>query len=320
MRNVVRGVGYIALFAFHLPTHAAPADPLTATVQTADAERFARLFVRTKGQPTATQLQKEYLDPGSEGIRIFTPGRIENAATLARYVSANSAKYQRAIDKCLPVMKQANGELRAIYLALRGLYPTRALPQIYAVFGGGNSGGTAQPGAQVLGLEVLCEMDSEPARVRQQLRMMFAHETTHTWQVDGKDTDTNVLLRSVLMEGAADYIASIVLGRAPNAEREAFAPPREAELWAALMRDVEATRTLTWSAVGKDKAAQAAVARWVNNYGSAPKGWPHELGYWMGMRIWQRYVDAAPDTHAATETVLTFTDPEAVLRQGRFDR
>ena len=59
-----------------------PADPLTATIHTEDADRFAALFARTKGKPTAAQLKRDYLDKGSVAIGVFTPGRIGDAAGL----------------------------------------------------------------------------------------------------------------------------------------------------------------------------------------------------------------------------------------------
>ena len=48
-----------------------PADPLTATIHTEDADRFATLFAKTKGKPTAAQLKRDYLDKGSFGIGVF---------------------------------------------------------------------------------------------------------------------------------------------------------------------------------------------------------------------------------------------------------
>ena len=42
-----------------------PADPLTAIIHTDDVKRFADVFAASDGHPTAEQLQKGYLDPGS---------------------------------------------------------------------------------------------------------------------------------------------------------------------------------------------------------------------------------------------------------------
>jgi hypothetical protein len=322
MKGLMRLLNLIVLACSPLAARAAPvpppADPITATIQTEDADRFATMFATSGGKPTAEQIQRDYLDLGSYGIDVFTPDRIKNATALAAEIAINRKDYEVAIAQCLPIVKQAAAELRSIYLGLRGLYPARPLPQIYIVFGRGTSGGTAGPGAQVLGLEVLCKTAPTPEKLRQTLRMFFAHETVHTWQRESTGKERNPLLRSVLQEGAADYVASLVLGAPPSAEREAFAPQRESELWKQFEADVAVMRDLDWFALQKNKDAQIRMHRWVENYGSAPKDWPFELGYWIGMRTWQRYVDTAPDKHVALEEILTSTDANAVLDRGRY--
>lgn len=294
------------------------ADPLTASVHAEDAERFAALFARTGGKPTARQLQRDYLDKGSYGVGVFTPGRIENADHLARSIAADPERYRKAIRTCLPAAKKADADLRAIYLGLHGALPSARLPQIYLVFGAGNSGGTAQPGAQVLGLEVLCDMAPDPAAFRRTLRQFFAHETVHSIQQDaGMRIAHDPLLTAVLVEGAADFIARLVTGEEPDARRAAWAAPREAMLWKQFGADIALTRTLT----GEDDPPKGspqdkAYRRWVANYNSAPDGWPGELGYWMGLRIWERYYAAAPDKRAALRDMLAVRDPRAILKIG----
>ena len=237
---------------------------------------------------------------------------IENATTLAAYVAASPQKYRDAIDRCLLQVKQANGELQAIYARLHALYPDRALPQIYVVFGRGNSGGTAGPGAQVLGLEVLCETAPDAAALRRTLRRFFAHETVHTWQGEPAGDDRNPLLEQVLIEGAADYIAALATGAAPDADRAAWALPRETLLWAAFQRDLAIMHTAYRTDAMDSAASNDAAHRWIENYGAAPDGWPFELGYWIGMRMWERYVAASPDRDQALRDVLDWRDANAV--------
>ncbi|MCP9222465.1 DUF2268 domain-containing putative Zn-dependent protease [Erythrobacter sp. LQ02-29] len=283
-------------------------DPLGAHVHTEDADRFAEMFARSNGKPNAETIQRDYLDPGTQAVAIFTPNRIQNAARLAKAIAADPAAYQVAIDRCLPVVKQSSAELQAIYLGLHGLYPNRPLPSVYALFGAGNSGGTAGDGAQVLGLEVLCAITKDDADLRNWLRLLFAHETVHTWQDQSEDAAPNPLLMAVLQEGAADYVASLVLGRDPSPERAAWALPRETDLWRQLQSDLA-----VFDSDATEEERQRASSRWVGNYQNAPDGWPYELGYWMGMRIWQRYVDQAADRRAAVETVLSWSDAQAIL-------
>ena len=296
------------------------ADPLTVSVHTEDADRFAALFARTRGKPTAAQIQREYLDKGSYGVGVFTPGRIENAAHLADTIAMKTDYYAKAIRVCLPEARKANADLRSIYLGLHGALPDAKLPQIYFVFGAANSGGTAKPGAQVLGVEVLCEVSATPAAFRQTLRQFFAHETVHSFQEDaGMSLATDPLLTSILVEGAADFIARLVTGEEPNSARAVWAMPRERELWKQFEADIALTRRLT----GEDDPAKGtpeaqAYRRWIGNYGSAPNGWPGELGYWVGMRIWERYYAAAPDKLAALRAMLRVGDPRAILKAGAY--
>ena len=298
-----------------------PVDPLLVTIEAEDADRFARLFERTGGKPSAEQIQKNYLDPGSYGVHVFTPNRIESAANVAAAIAKDPAKYRKAVTECMPVIKGTTAELRATYLALHGLLPERPLPHIYLVVGAGTSGGTAGPGAQVLGLETLCAIAKDADALREIVRGFYAHETVHTFQQES-DTPSpgGVLLDSVLAEGAADFITAMVTGRQPDAARAAWAAPREAELWEQLEADLAATRGKGWNDVKRGTPAGTALRRWVNNYGAAPDGWHYEAGYWMGQRIWQRWYDRQPDKQAALRAMLEQRDPEQILREGRLRR
>lgn len=300
------------------PIVPSPADPLTAEIETEDADRFAALFKRTGGRPTAEQLQREYLDRGTYGVRVFTPHRIRDAANLAAAVAAKPDLYARAIRTCLPIVKETTAELRATYLAFRGLFPDRPLPRIYLVVGAGNSGGTAGPGAQVLGLETLCGIAGTADQLRETLRGFYAHETVHVFQGEADvEKMGNILLGSVLIEGAADFIATLVTGRQMDPARAAWAAPREVELWRQFEADLATTRDARGDELKPGTPAALAFGRWIGNYGNAPEGWPGEAGYWMGHRIWQRWYDRQPDKQAALQAMLDLKDPEAVLAEGR---
>ena len=289
-----------------------PADPLTATIHVDDVDRFAKVFAATSGHPTAEQIQAGYLDSGSYGVKVFTPDRIVDAAHLAAEVAKDSSKYRTAIDVCLPRIGRAQSDLRSIYLALHGLLPDEKLPQIYVVMGAGNSGGTAGPGAQVLGLEVLCSIYPDEADFELGLRRFFAHETVHTFQHEAKGAYRSPLLAKALSEGSADFIASLVTGSIPEPSRAAWAAPQEQKLWQMFRADIAAARPE--AAKTSPAAARTATHRWLENYGSAPPGWPYEAGYWVGMRIWRAYYDRAADKHAAIQEMLTWDDPDLILK------
>ena len=294
----------------------AGADPLTVRIHVEDVERFATLLSATNARPSAADVQRGYLDHASYGVSVFTPGRIGDAARLADKIRANPDLYRRAVSDCLPRVKAATADLRAIYLALRGLLPDRPLPHIYVVIGAGNSGGTAGPGAQVIGLEVLCRENPSPAGLRTALRRFFAHETVHTFQQNISGIEASPLLGEALVEGAADFIAALVTGETPEPERARWALPREKILWAQFVKDMPAS--LPTARDDPPAEAVEAVNRWLHNYGSAPPGWPGEVGYWVGMRIWTAYYANASDKHRAIADMLTWHDHELILRKSGY--
>lgn len=306
----------VFLFLFAAPALAG-VDALEAEVDTRDADRFAEIFKASGGAPDAAALQTGYVDPGTDGVRIFTPGRIENGDTLARAIAEAPEAYQRAIDVCLPIAKSSSDELRAVYLALEGLLGDPDLPAIYALFGAGNSGGTAGPGVQVIGLEVICRLGKDEDEIRTLLRSFFAHETVHTLQQPQETliANANPLSAAVMQEGTADYVASLVSGRPLSPERAAWALPREKEIWKEFEKDRRKAKKLSPE---EQYAKGAPIYRWVANIGSPPEGWPGELGYWLGMRIAEAYVAAAPDKRAAVKELISMRDPDAIIEKSGY--
>lgn len=302
-------------------TLAAGVDPLSARVQSDDAERFARLF--KAGSLTPEALQAGYLDGAGRGVVVFTPHRIQNARNLARAVAENKADYAHAINTCLPLVRGLDAELRAIYLAYRGLLPARPLPQVHVVFGAGNSGGTAAPDAQVLGLEVMCRAGTTPEAFRQAMRRIFAHETVHAWQNEPPRGEKDGLLRAAISEGVPDLLASLVTGLSPDEARDRFASAREADICARFLAD----RDLIIAADSatepeRKRTARLAFGRWFANAGmkvaDVPEGWPGELGYWVGMRIAAGYYERATDKRAALDALIEARDPQAILRESGY--
>ena len=287
-------------------------DPLAADIDARDALRFAQLM-KEGALPTAELLQRGYLDGAGAGVKIFTPMRIVDAQRMAKAVAARPEHYRYAIRECLPQLPALRSDLQAIYLAFSGLLPERPLPAIHVVFGAGNSGGTAGPAAQVIGLEVVCLPDTTPAQFRTAMRGFFAHETVHTWQGDGTPQgQADPLLDQALREGTADYLAALVTGEVPDLRRDAWARQREAWLWQEFQRDRQAMQADGASL--RDPVASKRFRRWFVNYGAAPEGWPYEAGYWVGMRIAEAYVARAADKRAAIRELIALRDPAAILK------
>ena len=297
-----------------------PADPLTAHVDVSDVERFAALWKKTNGHPTAAQIDSEYIQGGGEGVKVFTPQRIVDGANMERQIAAHHDWYEQALDRCLPWVEQNDAQLRSIYLGLHGLLPEKPLPQIYVVIGATNSGGTAAPGAQVIGLEVACHEAPTPEKFADEMRTFFAHETAHTFQhsiASNPKALADPLLSLILDEGGADYVASLVTGTAPSLAREEYGRAHEAEIWAQFVKD-RAIANAHFKG-GFDQAGLQAQYHWLYNedHGKLP-GWETDMGYWLGMQIAKAYVAHSADPHAAVREVLAMDDAAEILRKSRY--
>jgi hypothetical protein len=285
-----------------------------------DALRFAELFTANNDTLTSEQIQTGYLDGAGRGVAIFTPDRISDAEHMATVVASRSADYRYAIDHCLAALPLLNQELRAIYLAYHGLLPDLPLPDIYVVFGAANSGGTATAQGQVAGLEVMCRSGIAPAAFRRSMRAIFAHETVHSWQ--GQEDEAllkDALLYVALREGVPDYLASLVTGEAPSAERESWARPQEKSLWKLFQKDRKTLFERHEPDPLAEPRARAALLNWFANYGNAPKGWPYEAGYWTGMQIAAAYVEHAEDKNAAIKDLIELRNPQAILAASGYE-
>jgi len=265
-----------------------------------DAERFAALLAGAS-MPTKAALQSGYLDGASDGVKIFTPHRIDNAENLARAVARDPRAYRRAVDLCLPVARGMQDETSALIARIGTLLGERQAATAWVVFGAGNSGGTADARGLVLGLEVLCAQAGDAQAAAQVLRDFLAHEMTHVHQAraGAQESETD-LLRQSLIEGFADFVMEMALdGTArAGARRSAYGLAHEAALWREFKADVDAGRTKT---------------EWLYRQNMSIPGRPADMGYWIGKRICEAYHAKAQDKRVAMRTLLELRDPKAIL-------
>lgn len=311
---------WIALAAMAASSSNVPfVDPLTARVDESAAQQFAQLWRATNGKPTAELIQERYLGNGGRALEVFTPNRIVNAEHLAQTVAREPEVYRDAVERCLPWVVESNRQLRSSYLGLRGLFPNRPLPEIAVVVGANNSGGTAAPGIQVIGLEVICRLSPSREAFDLHMREFFTHETVHTFQPElSAKAQKDSLFAQALVEGVPEYVTELVTARVPDPARDEWARPREAWIWAQFQADAAIVREGTNANGELSPRAKTAFRRWFANAGDPPAGWPGELGYWVGMRIAEKYVTASSDPHAALDQLLDPADPAAIIKSSGY--
>lgn len=271
----------------------AAGDPFGARMRYDDVDLFYRVYDAAQGQPSARQLQREYIAGGSAGVRDFVPNRIKSGEALAAKIAEDRAMYERA-RKCGAALAAVERRMRSAYLALQALLPDAQLPDTTILIGRGNSGGTASRSGVLIGLEVVCDPKLSAAPLDVRLTHLIAHELGHTQQAGFKG---DTLLAAALNEGVAEFVGELISGAPANGEMFAVADVRAKEIELAFAAEMMGTNT----------------SRWLYNGPGTPK-WPGDLGYWAGYRIAKSYIDRAPDKKAAIRSMLNSTDAQAFLK------
>ncbi|MBY0504452.1 MAG: DUF2268 domain-containing protein [Bryobacteraceae bacterium] len=279
-------------------------DPARAPVSVSDVALFWRAYDAwtesgAANDRLAATLQTEYLDKASEGVKDFTPNRIESAASLAAKILEDRAYYERArpYAEKIAVLEP---EIRTLYRRFREWYPDARFPALYFVVGRRNSGGMSSPRALIIGAEMFGD---EKARLRFDVMVpMVAHELMHFQQQTSEEKGSG-FLASCIREGSADFLAERLAGRHINESIKSYGDSHERELWERFQVDL------------KRKDGHRG---WLYNGRDPNRVGPPDLGYYMGYKITQAFYQAAADPAEALRTIIEMRDPEVILKESRY--
>ena len=296
----------LAPAAFADTTDTTTQDPDQAQIVTTDVDHFWQAFDDAAkvapDQRTAIYV-REYFDVGSQGLKDFIPDRLKSPEVLSAYVESHRDFYQQA----RPFIQQVVGQKAAIAAAfhrLKALYPDIKFPKhVYFVVGRRTSGGTSTDDGIIMGAEMYATAPGTPysyaALTPDMVPFYAVHETIHFNQAS-QPGDESPLLQNVVVEGTADFIASLVLSEPTErqyADRWQYGCANEAALAARLQKEQDLKITKPWMFTF-----------------TPDTGWPPDMGYWMGYRIDQAFYHQAKDKTTALRTMLQATDFKAYLQ------
>lgn len=260
-----------------------------------DVDRFYQVYDAAGGRPTAEQLQRDYLDPGSDGLHQFAKVRNTTGIRIAENLTKHPETYSNA-KRCMAVLPRVRQRLELALGTLARLYPDARLPPVTIAVGRGKPVGVGSPvtGLQI-GLEALCATDWLNPDVEDRFVHVIAHEYAHVQQVAALvDAEHPTVLERSLVEGAAEFAAELISGNVAYSQLSASAKGREKEIETAFVADVDKTD----------------LSQWLDN---STTDKPGDLGYWVGYRIVKSYYQSAPDKRRAFREILEMTDPKAFL-------
>jgi hypothetical protein len=289
-------MGAMACMAMSCVARSAPSAAIE--IQTEDVTRFYRIYEAARGHPTAEQLQHNYIDLGTAGLRHLTRVRNVTGEGIARAIAAHPELYTNA-RSCLAALPRVRERLNRAFDELLDLYPEAQKPPVTILVGRGRPLAISGPGDGVqIGLEAMCSETAArflDASVDDRFVHVIAHEYIHAQQAPSlaNDEHPTVLERS-LIEGVADFVGEMISGGVANVAVFASAEGREMEIETRFAADIDNTD----------------LSDWVDNTTPENVG---QLGYWVGYRITRSYYQHAPDKRAAIREMIQMTDSHAFL-------
>ena len=303
----VAAIAIIALCSCSSATDSGPAlNSGDARIITEDIARFWNAFDQIASANDTMPLRRDYLNPGTTGLRDLTDARWRNARNLTTMVWPLREYYASIRSNTLNVAA-LEPEIRAIYRKLENMYADAVFPDIYFVIGGMSTGGTTSRSGLLIGTELFSKAASSPiqtlnpwqrsvVRSTDILPVIVAHELAHYQQ---RSRNNQTLLAQSVTEGSADFVSELLTGRTISEHLEQYGSAHEAELWNEFKVAMNGTD----------------VSRWLYNGGTVTDSTtrPADLGYFIGKRIAQAYYNKTADKNAALRDIFAVTDFPAFL-------
>lgn len=280
---------------------------------TSDIDNFWQAYDASEPGNRVRAIQSLYFDRASPGLSDFIRLRLTSAENLANTVDRLPKFYGSIRESTMKAASQR--ELIELYAGrFRGLYPEASFPPVYFLIGRASTGGTVGPSGLLIGTEVFSlgagvdasEIEAaNPAFFRamgqiDRLPLIVIHELVHFQQ---RFNGRRNLLTQSMIEGAADYITSVVSGRTINDYATNYAEAHRRELFERFAKDY---------AERPDSATG-----WLYNY-SATAAEPADLGYWIGHEICRDYFTRAADKNSALREVMLMSRPEEIVRASAY--
>lgn len=293
---IARLGGIMSCLAMACPSASLSQAPSgTIELQTEDVARFYRVYEAANGRPTAAQLQRGYIDPGSAGLRHLMQVRSVNAERIALAVATQPRLYADG-RSCMAALPRIRARLMRTFDNLLDLYPEAERPPVTILVSRGRPLAIAGPGAGVqIAVETICS-DTAARLLGRNIDDRFvnviAHEYVHVQQPRERANPT--VLERALEEGVAEFIGELISGALANVGVHESARGREYEIETRFAGDLDRTD----------------LSAWFDNVTAEDVG---QLGYWVGYRIARAYYQNAPDRRAAIRDMIRMVDARDFL-------
>ena len=295
MRSAVWSLAFAVVLAVSAARSALTGAGPQPEIHIEDVTRFYQVYDAAGGHPSAQQLQRDYLDAGSDGLHQLAKLRNVTGERFADALAKRPEMYVEA-RRCVAVLPRTRQRLQVALGKLGALYPEARFPPVTIAVGRGMPVGVGSPATGVqIGLEALCSTDWLNPDLEDRFVHVIAHEYVHVQQSQALGDDPHpTVLQISLIEGIAEFTGELISGDVSYSQLRKQVAGRENQIETDFAADEDKTD----------------LSKWIYN-GTPDK--PGDLGYWVGYRIAKAYYQHAPNKRRALREMLQMTDPKAFL-------
>ncbi|WP_373493941.1 DUF2268 domain-containing putative Zn-dependent protease, partial [Aquiflexum sp.] len=286
-------------------------DPQNLIVETSDIHRFWQFFDSLHQENAPGIFLDNYIQNGSPGLRTFF--RVRMGQQTDKFVDRIRAleTYYKSIQNVSLGFDGLKPEIVATAEKLKDLYPESIFPPIYFLMGSLNNVGTPDGFAgKLIGTEHLCKSPEADLTSLSKFDKMvifdvgqtvpiIVHEYVHLQQ---KNTTERTLLDYAIMEGAADFVAYLILENYTDPDLYEFGFSHEDQLWE----------------IFKSQMHTEDTDDWLFNAYDPETGFPANLGYFIGFRICESYYQHSTDKRKAIKEILEIENFEKFYIQSAY--
>ena len=275
-------------------------------VFTQDITNFWQAYDSVRATPdTARQrqlVQRLYLDRATPGLHEFAQAEDYTPRAYVRAMR-RTPKFWASVRPATLGVSSNKLRILKVLQRLQWLYAGYKPVAIFFTIGALNSGGTVRGQRVLIGTEIAAATpETDASELGPWLQRVFkahqngvvelvAHEAVHTQQPDGDaelDGKTD-LLGYCLQEGAADFIAELLLAKPYNTPYLTYGRQHERALWQEFKPLLSSPNASQWLYNGDQAQAQHR---------------PADLGYFMGYAICRAYYQRARDKRRAIADII----------------
>lgn len=284
-------------------------DPDQVKIVATDVSQFWEAFARALPQNRLSVFQKDYVSRGSIGLKDYMEQRTIDLSSLVGAVDTHRDYYTAIRENSLQAITLQE-PLRESLRKFKVLYPDASFPDIYFIIGNLQSRGSLTQNGLIIAVEVFSMGPNIPTSEFEDSDKLYLHpiidlhgsvmQQVVRYQQFPGGLLTTVLAES-LLEGSADFLSELVIGKPFNETLHTYGDAHERELWLQFKQDM-----------GTNKLNQ-----WLFNRETVV-GKPAELGAYMGYRITQAYYNRSPDKKQAIKDIVTVRDFNRLLNESHY--